>query len=191
MNNYFSSRENDRAHGLVNSSWHLPAAGVVRERAPHPLPLRRQWHLSQCPWHALQNKPSADIIQTGKRHWRFYVKPGRVVHTYNPSVWEVEEGSGVQGQPGIHKTLSQKTKTKQVFMWNFQIVKHLTGRQELSMWECEFTTAVLASQPFPPTCLSPIELLCHNIPLFHPLILRVGSPIPLLIPVCVVTLVPG
>jgi hypothetical protein len=43
-----------------------------------------------------------------------YIKPGMVVHAYNPRTQETKtKGSFIQGQPGLHiKTLSQKKKVR-------------------------------------------------------------------------------
>lgn len=41
------------------------------------------------------------------------IKPGAVAHTCNPIAWEAEAGGpGIKGQPRLHETLFQKTKSK-------------------------------------------------------------------------------
>jgi hypothetical protein len=54
------------------------------------------------------------VTVVGDRTFEEVIKPGMMVHVYNPNAWEAEAGGPyVQGQPpGLcRKTLSQKKKS--------------------------------------------------------------------------------
>lgn len=88
MNNYFFSRENDRAHGLVNSSWHLPAlrcsevkkaspSSSKRAMASQPVSMVRLAERAQC-WHHPHWQETLKILCEARHSG---------VH-YNPSMWK-------------------------------------------------------------------------------------------------------
>lgn len=96
----------------------------------------------ECCTHNRHNKlPQTCCLnefETNKTLWQNNKKPGMVVHTCNPTSWEVEAGeSEVQGHPWPQSNSKVRLCYKRLFkkkkkVWLYNIVFNAT---ELSAWE--------------------------------------------------------